>query len=493
MQDMPQKCFFRAAQVRELDRRTIAAGTPAIQLMQRAGHSAYLALRVHFPRARKLVVLCGPGNNGGDGYVLATAALKNGLEVMLFSIADATSETARLAHKNFIAAGGMAESFAEQKLTDADVIVDALLGTGTSRPVEGDYAAAINAVNASSCPVIALDVPSGLNADTGRIMGAAVTADMTMTFITRKTGLYTGQGRRVSGHILLDKLEVDPGMHADLQPDAREASLRQCLSWLPVRQETAHKGDSGRLLIAGGDMSMSGAVGLAGRAACAAGAGLVYVATRPDNAAVVTALMPELLVSGIETANDLEILINKVNCILVGPGLGQSDWSRSVFEYCLEHGAVSVVDADGLNLLASEQHRRRDWVLTPHPAEAARLLGCTTDDIMMDRIAAARAIAAQYGGICVMKGSGTVIATDDGIPYLCTRGGPALATAGTGDVLAGLITGLIAQGLGLLQAAVAGVTLHASAGEQFSRHRRAGMLASDLVAPLQSLRNSCNE
>lgn len=436
------------------------------------------------------MIVCGPGNNGGDGYVLAMEALKDDLEVKLVSVEAASSDTAQLASADYEKAGGVVNSFNEDLLGNADVVVDALLGTGTSRPVEGVYRDAIQAINQLSCPIMALDVPSGLNADTGQVMGDVIDADITVTFIGRKTGLYTGQGRLACGEILFDSLGADDGIYSDVMPDAWEAGLAQVLGWLPVRKVTAHKGDSGRLLVVGGDQAMSGAATLAASTAVATGAGLVRVATRSENVTSISAWQPELLVSGIDDATGSVSLPPSLDGILLGPGLGQSSWSRRVFELCLEHGQVRVIDADGLNLLAREPQNNEHWVLTPHPAEAARLLGWSTDDIMSDRVAAAKEISTQYGGVCVLKGSGTLITYGTEVPYICTRGGPGLATAGTGDVLSGMIASLIVQGMEPHQAAVAGVTLHALAGETTVHGNPAGMLASELIPTLREFRNA---
>ena len=493
MQEMPQKCFYGAEQTRELDRLAIASGIPGYTLMQRAGKAAYRALRISYPRATHITLLCGSGNNGGDGYVVAGEALRDGLGVTLLSASGPSTDSARQAAAAWKQAGGDVIDFAPERLKDANVIVDALLGTGLCRPVEGVYKDAIAALNDQPAPVIALDIPSGLHADTGTIQGIAVQAALTVTFIARKPGLYTGAGRQVSGNILFDSLDVPVSVYESMSADACEASLLQCQSWLPKRKASAHKGSSGRLLVVGGDQSMSGAVGLAGLTAAVTGTGLVRVATRKENTDQVAGLHPELLVSGVADPDDLQSLLKQSDSLLLGPGLGQSRWSRTQFETCLEHGNVAVIDADGLNLLAEEPEKRADWVLTPHPGEAARLLDISVPDVMQDRITAANAINARYGGICVLKGSGTIIAAEGCTPYLCTRGNAALATAGTGDVLAGLVAGLIVQGMPPLSAAVAGVTLHACAGEMVAREGIAGVLASNLIEPLRRLRNSVCE
>jgi hydroxyethylthiazole kinase-like uncharacterized protein yjeF len=272
-------------------------------------------------------------------------------------------------------------------------------------------------------------------------------------------------------------------------PRLAQADLEQCLNWLPVRDQDSHKGSNGRVLIEGGEQSMAGAVCLAGWSAYIAGAGLVRVATTPGNVTAITSCRPELLVSGISVAHQLKELFQQVDVIALGPGLGQTKWSNQIFEFCLEHGEPGIIDADGLNLLAQSPEKRQDWILSPHPGEAARLLHCDVHDIQADRIAAAREIVSLYGGLCVLKGRESLIISDDE-SWICPYGNAALAVAGTGDVLTGLMAGLLAQGMNRHQAAVASVVLHAKAAEYYTADNGGiGMLASDLMLPLRQLRN----
>ena len=275
-----------------------------------------------------------------------------------------------------------------------------------------------------------------------------------------------------------------------VQRQPRPAELAECQNWLPVRADDSHKGSNGRVLIAGGEQSMAGAACLAGWSAYSAGAGLVRVATIPDNVTAITSCRPELLVSAIDSANALKPLLQQIDTLAVGPGLGQSAWSRSIFEYCLEHARPNIVDADGLNLLADTRDKRADWILTPHPGEAARLLDCQARDIQADRLAAAREIVHQYGGICILKGHGSLIVSAQGDDWHCPYGNAALAVAGTGDVLTGLLAALLAQGMPPLQASVAAVVLHASAADRHAAEfGNVGMLASELMGPIRKLIN----
>ena len=284
---------------------------------------------------------------------------------------------------------------------------------------------------------------------------------------------------------------MNSGQHKSFSDstDLRQADLAECQSWLPKRLEDSHKGSNGSLLIVGGERAMAGAACLAGWSAYIAGAGLVRVATVTDNVTAITSCRPELLVSGISEAHQLKSLFQQTDVLALGPGLGQTKWSHQTFEYCLEHREPDVIDADALNMLALSPDKRQNWILTPHPGEAARLLQCHVRDIQSDRISAVREIVGLYGGVCILKGRKSLIVSNDD-SWFCPYGNAALAVAGTGDVLTGLLAGLLAQGMNRIQAAVTSVVLHASAADLYAaEHGNIGMLASDLMIPLRRLRN----
>jgi NAD(P)H-hydrate epimerase len=478
--------LYSAAQVRELDRRAIGAHRIAgAELMARAGAGVFSAVAARFPRARRVAVVCGPGNNGGDGYVVARLAKSAGLQVALFALgAQPAAGDAALMRTGCEDAGVAIQSFDAAELRAADVIVDALLGTGLQRPVVGEWRAAIETMNASGRPVVAVDVPSGLNADTGAVMGAAVHAQLTVTVIGLKAGLFLASGRDYAGEVLFDDLGVPSQVYEGIDATARRLAASEMLGLLRPRERNTHKGDFGHVLVIGGGLGMPGAARLCGQAALRAGAGLVTVATHPEHAAALNAGRPELLCFGVRTPKDLKPLLPRATVIALGPGLSITPWSRAIWRAAVNAGAPLIVDADALNLLAAKPVRRPDWILTPHPGEAARLLKTTTAAIQNDRIAAVKRLVKRYGGVCVLKGAGTLIASGDAL-WLCDRGNPGMASAGMGDILTGVIAALRAQGLAAPDAARLGVWLHATAGDAAAAGEEIGLIASDLFPHLR--------
>lgn len=487
--------LYSAAQVRELDRRAIEdCGIPGYTLMQRAARAAWRAARTRWPQLRAVTVLCGPGNNGGDGYELACLALADGCTVQLFECeALPRRGDALTARAAWLAVGSIERwsATAADALPKADLIVDALYGIGLSRAPEGETADAIVAANvaqANGVAVLALDIPSGLIADTGQVPGVVINADLTITFIAAKIGLLTGQGPACAGAVELATLDVPAHVHDGLIPIAQRIDAADLRRWLPRRSRTGHKGDHGHVLLIGGDHGMLGAILLAGRAALRAGAGLVTIATRAAHAPLLAAAQPDLMVRGVESPEALASLIARADVIAVGPGLGTDDWSRTMFDAAMAAALPMVVDADALNLLAqqSPSRRRDDWLLTPHPGEAGRLLGCGTATVQQDRIAAVQALQARYGGAVVLKGAGSLIADGD-VLRLCPYGNPGMGVGGMGDVLTGISAALLAQGLPLGIAAAAAVTVHARAGDAVAvTGGERGLIASDVVDALRA-------
>lgn len=483
--------LYRTATVRELDRiATEEFHIPGYTLMQRAGQALLVVLRQRWPQAKRLGIVAGMGNNGGDGLVLARLARRQGLEVYvaLLGEAERLAGDARQAWLDMQAAGDAWPELEPDLLTTMDVVVDALFGSGLDREVSGDAADWIQQLNNTNIPILAADIPSGLQADTGQVLGAAIQAQATVSLIGLKPGLFTGQGPACCGQVYYTDLGVPPALFQRLPAAAQRIDYPALASHLTPRRRDAHKGDFGHVLLIGGDYGMSGAIRLAAEAALRCGAGLVSIATRSEHAAAISAARPELMCHAVATPDQLRPLLRRASVIVIGPGLGQSAWAAALLASVLEQSLPCVVDADALNLLAREAVSREQWILTPHPGEAARLLDLTTAEIARDRLAAAEAIQRLYGGICVLKGAGTVVQTSSSCA-ICSEGNPGMATAGMGDVLTGIIAGLFAQGYSAAQAAQLGVCLHAHAADIAGASGQRGLLASDLLIPLRQLLN----
>ena len=497
--------LYRAEQVRALDRAAIEGhGIPGRELMERAGRAAYELLCRRWPGTPAVTVLAGLGNNGGDGYVIARLALADGLRVRVLQLGDPARNggDAALALADWRAAGGTLEPFeglANPLGERPGVIVDALFGTGLDRPITGVWAEAVAAIDAARAPVLALDIPSGLHADTGAVLGTAVRAAATLSFIGLKQGLFTGAGPDYCGDIHFSGLGVPARVYATQVAAARRHDWGAWSGRIGPRRRAAHKGDFGHVLVIGGAPGMSGAARLAGEAALRAGAGLVTVATHPDHAAFLNLGRPELMVSAVADPQALAPLLARADVVAVGPGLGRGDWGRGLWEAVRAGARPLVVDADALNLLAESVSAGSPavnpaWVLTPHPGEAARLLGSTTAEIAADRFQAARALAQRYGGVAVLKGAGTLVQGSTlRPPAVCTDGNPGMATAGSGDVLTGVIAALLAQapilGLDPEEAATLGVCLHAAAGDRAARDGERGLIAGDILDALRPVAN----
>ena len=483
--------LYTPDQVARLDQAAIRAGIPGEVLMGRAGRRLWREIHRRWPAARRLAVVCGGGNNGGDGYVVAHLARQAGLEVELLHLVSPQRLGGAAAYhaRRYLDHGGAARPFGPDALEGVDVIVDALLGTGLDRPVGGAFAEAVTAMNAAAAPVAAVDIPSGVHGRTGAEMGVAVRARLTVTFVAGKSGLFTGRGPACTGAVVLDDLATAALTAGAEVPYARRVTAEDVGAILPPRPRDAHKGQHGHVLVVGGDRGMAGAVRLAAEAAGRSGAGLVSVATRPEHVPAVVGPCPAVMAHGIEHPEELAPLLSRASVVAVGPGLGQGDWGRAMWAACREAGQALVIDADGLNLLAAGQRPVPGAVLTPHPGEAARLLGAGWDTagIAADRFAAARTLAAQWQTVTLLKGAGTLV--DDGAArYLADAGTPGMASGGVGDVLTGVVAGLWAQCPDADPAWLAAVAAyaHGRAGERAAAALggERGLLASDLPGQL---------
>ncbi|MCZ6802887.1 MAG: NAD(P)H-hydrate dehydratase [Proteobacteria bacterium] len=489
--------LYSAEQVRELDRIAIEdIGVPGYTLMQRAARFSYETLKENWPEANTLAVVCGGGNNAGDGYVLAKLALEECKQVSVINLIESEKlkGNAATAYQDLLSTNIIPIEFSSSALEGVDVIVDALFGTGLDRDVKGKFYDAITVINASDNAVLSIDIPSGLNADTGNVMNVTVNADITATFIGLKKGMFTGDGLAYSGKIKFDALGVPEETYQRLGQDLDNNSVirlepEDLYHVLKPRMRNAHKGHFGHVLIIGGDQGYLGAVRMAAEAAARTGAGLVSIATRSSHASLLSTIRPEIMSHGVETLDDLMPLIRHADVIAIGPGLGQSEWARLLLARVLESGLPLVIDADALNLLAEEDQSSMNWVITPHPGEAARLLKTESKTIQSDRFKSARMLHEKYHGPVVLKGCGSLIADTDGQIFVCDAGNPGMSSGGMGDVLTGVIAGLIAQGIDINHATKLGVCLHANAADRAARAGERGMMALDVMLHLRNLVN----
>jgi ADP-dependent NAD(P)H-hydrate dehydratase / NAD(P)H-hydrate epimerase len=485
--------LYNAEAVRRLDRIAIDDfGIPGYTLMRRAGRAVFDVIRQRYPEGNNLLVLCGAGNNAGDGYVVARLAHQNGLPVRVASLVDPDRLTgdAAQACEHWLECG-VVEIYDSALLAGADVVVDALLGTGLTRNVEGRWKQLIESLNASSLPVVAVDIPSGLNADTGAVSGVAVRAQITVTFIGLKQGLFTASGRACCGEVIFDALGLDDTVYQPV--DSTAQLLSRSPQWrLPPRHHDSHKGRNGYALIVGGNEGTPGAVILAARAALRIGVGLVAVVCRPQHVNAVVAACPECMVHGSNNGEMPPMLLERADYIGIGCGLGQDAWAQRLLYDALHSALPLVLDADALNLLAKQGHTTLtdQCVITPHPGEAARLLGVGTAAVQHDRFSAARHLYDRYGALVVLKGSGTLIQAN-ARPLVCYYGNPAMATAGMGDVLTGMITSIAAQfrnsaEISLERAVAAAVCCHGHAGDLASDGDDRGLMATDVIDHIRS-------
>ena len=564
--------LFSAEQIRELDRIVIEEfDISGYELMQRAGRFSYDKLKENWPEANNICVFCGSGNNAGDGYVLAKLAAmdKKTVSVVNCFNSEKLKGDAKRAYQDLLAANvkplneriencykfldtfrGLDIGIDNDEMKEL-VVVDAIFGTGLKRNIDDDYLInLIKAINYHSQfygdiyeelnqkhvgNVLSIDIPSGLNADTGSVMGTAVTANVTATFMGIKKGMLTNDGPDCSGEIVFSRLNIPNQSYESLahKLGGAHANILRLESYIPVwkknyetiyslcsflepRKRNSHKGNFGHVLIIGGDEGYLGASQLAAQAAMRVGAGLVSVATRKSHAAQLSIAVPEIMCHGVETLHELMPLIKRANVIAIGPGLGQSEWAKLLFARVLESDLPIIIDADALNLLSEEEQSSSNWIITPHPGEASRLLKTDVDAIQSDRFQSAKMLHEKYQGPVVLKGCGSIIADSRGDLFVCASGNPGMSSGGMGDVLTGVIAGLLAQGIEMDEeifeghtirqpilnykidiigdATKFGVLLHSRAADlavgEGANSLQRGLMATDLMPYLRELANS---
>lgn len=480
------------------------AGCSMFKLMQRAGEAAFQKLTQQWPRSQKIIVVAGNGNNAGDGYVLAKLALNKGMKAIVVC-QDPNKELqgdAQQAQAQWNNVGGLTLKFTELDFNEFDVVVDALLGTGVQGEVKPNFQTVIQKINQSKRPVLSIDLPSGMHADTGQALPIAVVADVTVTFIAVKPGLVTGVGKEICGILSYADLSIASEFFSIAKTHAQLVDWKM-LQPIKPRTANANKGSFGKLLCIGGNQGMGGAIRLSAEAALRCGTGLVKVYCHSASCLAVASGRPEIMI----VDKDLETALQWCTDIIIGPGLGQDGWAhqqfRDVLAYLKKQPKPLVIDADGLNLLAAERDIKGlldtftqlpALVLTPHPGEASRLLGCNIPQIENNRYLASEAITQKFSAICVLKGAGTIIQSNSPNPkekcWVCTGGNPGMATAGMGDLLTGIIGSFLAQGMSSHQAAVYAVSAHAEAADRIAlQYGQRGMITTDLFQPLRAIVN----
>ena len=499
---LPQ-ALYQAEQVRTLDRMLIdELSISGFELMQKA--ASYCFEEVEKLRTKDLVnvplwVFCGKGNNGGDGMVLAALAQQRGWQVRLVfpEQPDNLSGDAAKALAMVQEAQVPIVPLPEAGECDGCLLVDALFGTGLKREVAGSYASAIEYINASKKSlVVAVDLPSGLCADSGAILATAVRAHTTVTFIALKQGMFTAEGPELCGNIQFAPLLDINQLKAVPVPTAMKLDVNQFHGAVAKRPRNAHKGKFGHVVVVGGNLGMPGAAILTAHTALRMGSGLVTLITRPQHVAAATACCPAMMVYGLDFPSDTKPLLPKADVLVVGPGLGNDAWAEQMLYHCLMSDKPLVVDADGLNLLAENdywcQKPPKNWLLTPHPGEAARLLNLKegAQAVQKERFIAVQQLQKKYQATVILKGAGTLICSADKAITLCSHGNPGMASAGMGDCLAGVLAALLGFGLPFSTVANYGVCLHAkSADMAAAEHGEYGLLAQDLLPYLRNLIN----
>ena len=457
-------------------------GVSDLTLMRRAAEAVIEEALSRWSKLRKVVVYCGSGKNAGDGFIVAGLLANRGIAVKVVLVGETRKFGLEAIAAMRFCEHTDAEISTDCNIGNEDLIVDAILGTGISRIISGTYLKVIETINKAQTPVLAIDVPSGLSADNGVILGAAVRADLTVTFVVKKKGLYTGKGTSIAGEVVFKDLGIPSQFRHPT--NTRLLQLDECLLEIPGRDRDAHKTAFGHVLVVGGDYGMGGAVIMAAEAAFRSGAGLVSVATRDQHALALLLRQPEIMGKGVSDDTELDPLIERATHVVLGPGLGKSEWSRWLFTKLMSAGKSGVLDADALNMLAESPKDCSDWVLTPHVGEARRLLSGDKDS---NRFSILSRMQKKFGGVSVLKGAGTLI-TDGETTTVCPYGNPGMAVAGMGDVLSGFLCGLLAQGTPLLKAAQTGVVLHAYAGDEIaSKTGERGLMATDLIPVVRKL------
>ena len=489
--------LYSADKVKLIERKACELeGYELFELMQRAGQFAWDYLQQKFPASENITVVAGAGNNAGDGFILAILANNCGKKVQVLTVkeqptyrGDAAKAFEQLQQTNVAIT-----QYAEDLLSDTDVLVDAILGTGLSGSLRQDYLDVIHSINAwheTHCGfILSLDIPSGLDSENGTLNPVAIHSDECLSFINLKPGMVTGKAREYCHHWDVAELDIPDKARVDIPLSAYADDAEGLIRCLPKRQLTSHKGSHGHLLLIGGDDGFGGAILMATQAAARVGVGRYTIVTRDSHIAPFLTQFPEAMIRSVEDpyAEEFQRLLKQVNAIVIGPGLGTRDWGKNLFHACIAADCPMIIDADGLNHLANIDTIRDNWVLTPHPGEASRLLLSDTQTIESSRYQAVADLQQKYQGTIILKGAGTLI-SNGVFTTVCTDGNPGMASAGMGDILSGIVGSLLAQGIGPFLASRIAVALHAKAADRAALDGEKGLLATDLMTPLRQLVN----
>ena len=500
-----------------------SVGVDMYQLMEKAGHSVFDCILARFPRAQHILVIAGRGNNGGDAYVVARLARQSGMNVTLLAKGKGAGlgADATVAKQSFISAGGtildLQEHWQHIESLEVDLIVDGLIGIGLHQELDAFTTNVVMAINTNKAAVISIDVPSGLDSDTGVQQQYSVVANYTVSFIALKPGFFTADGPDCIGQLIYSDLGLRKAFENKV---SSTISLihRNSITAIPARQKNSHKGSYGNVLVIAGSSSMAGAAFMAGKAALRCGVGKVHVICEVGNESIITQLCPELMVCGVtgdEFNSILQSRLDTADCVLIGPGLGQSSWAQQVMTDLLSCDLIAskpvVFDADAINFISQKLRdgnqfvidvmakKDKPWVFTPHPLEAARILATTVPEIEKDRLLAVTHLVKKLNSAVVLKGSGSIVGSDFGDLYRSVNlsGNPSMATAGMGDVLSGVIAAsFTAWGLSkksLQKKLELAVYLHGLAGDFTANEAKIGMIATDVIESLPGAICDCLE
>jgi len=470
-------------------------GLSEAELMERAGEAAFNLANKYWKNLQQVIIFCGSGNNAGDGFVLARLFKAYHIEVQLVLMSPIKPEK-KQTYAYF-------QECCQRKIPfcffndfqlpqkPVDLIIDALLGIGLSKPIREDYAKAVHCINQQTAPVLSIDVPSGLDADTGNVLSVAVKANATITYIGLKKGLFTSNGSEYCGKMSYHALQLPARVFASQIHQVRRMDWTRVMGSLIPRHRNSHKGNFGHLLIIGGTTGMLGATLLTAKAAFRCGAGKITIATVPKNAEALALCLPEVMTFSINQPAEIIPLLKNSNVVVIGPGLGTEPWALALLKLVIAENKPMVIDADALRLLPQCDTLPSRALLTPHPGEAAFLLETKNQIVQENRFEALQKLHQKFTNTIILKGAGSLIATQDNQPpALCVGGNPGMAVAGMGDVLSGILGALLAQHMDINLAAIFGTCLHAEAGDRASKNGgERGMMASDLMDWIRTLNN----